>query len=57
VFERNIFKDGYTDVNRGRANRTGWNSIMGRIFISKSTNNVRIRGKIARYKDAPNMHG
>jgi len=35
----------YLDVNRGSANRIGWNSIIGSFVISKSTNNVRIMAK------------
>jgi len=45
-FGRNILQDGYTEVHRGSANRNGLNSIIGRIFISRSKNNVRIRGKL-----------
>jgi len=40
VFDRNMLQGGYLDVNRGSANRTGWNSIIGRFAISKSTNSV-----------------
>jgi len=35
----------YLDVNRGSANRTGWNSVIGSFVISKSPNNVRIMEK------------
>jgi hypothetical protein len=55
VFERNVLQGGYWDVNRGRANRTGWNSIMGSVVISKSTNSARIMKNIIRCDDACNM--
>jgi hypothetical protein len=45
VFERNVLQGGYRDVNRGSANRTGWNSIMGSFVIRKATNCVRIVGR------------
>ena len=52
-----MIQGGYLDLNRGSANRTGWNSKIGSFVICKSTNNVRIRGKIMRCGDATNMHG
>jgi hypothetical protein len=45
VFEVNVLEGGYLDVNRGSDNRIGWNSIIGSFVISKSTKNVKIRGK------------
>jgi hypothetical protein len=52
-----MFQGGYLDVKRGSANSTGWNSIMGRFVISKSSNIVRITEKFLRYEDATNIHG
>jgi hypothetical protein len=52
-----MLQGGYLDVNRGSANRTGWNSKIGSFLICKSTNNVRIMEKIMRYDDATNRHG
>jgi len=52
-----MLQGGYLDVNRGSANRTGWNSIIGSFVISKSTNSVRIVEKIMRCDDATNMSG
>jgi len=34
------------DVNRGSANSTGWNSIIGSFVISKLNNNVRVMRKL-----------
>jgi len=40
-----MLQGGYLDVNRGSSSRNGWNSIIGRFVISKSTNNIGIMGK------------
>jgi hypothetical protein len=40
-----MLEGGYLDVNRGTADRTGWNSIMGSFVISKSSNSIRIMGE------------
>jgi len=46
------------DINRGSANGTGWNSIIGSFVISKLNNNVRVMGKkIVRCDDTTNMFG
>jgi hypothetical protein len=52
-----MLQGGYLEVNRGSANRTGWNSIIWSFMISKSTNNVRIMEKVVSCDDATNMHG
>ena len=53
-----MLQGGYLDVNRGSGNRNGWNSIIGRFVISKSTNSVRIVAKnIVRCDGATNMCG
>ena len=57
MFERNVLQGGYRDVNRGSANRTGWNSIMGSFVISKATNCGRRVKNIIRCDDAANRHG
>ena len=57
VFERNMLQGGYLGVNRGSANRTGWNSIIGSFVTSKETNRVRIMREKMRCDDATNMHG
>jgi len=35
----------YVNVNRGSANRTGWDGTIGRFMISNLPNKVRIMGK------------
>jgi hypothetical protein len=40
-----MLQGGYLDVNRGSANRTGWNSITGSFVISKTPNSVSIMEK------------
>ena len=45
VFEKNVLQGGYLEVNRGSANRTGWNSIIGSFMISKAPNSVKKMGK------------
>jgi len=52
-----MLQGGYLEVNRGSANGTGWNSIIGSFVISKLTNTVRIMEKIMRCDDATNMNG
>jgi len=46
VFERNMLQGGYLDVNRGGANRTGWNSTIGSFVTSKSRKGSKDNGKI-----------
>jgi len=50
-----MLQGGYLDVNRGSANRTEWNSVIGSFVISKSTNSVRIVEKIMKCDDATNV--
>ena len=57
VFEKNTLQGRYLELNKGSANRTGWNSIIGSFMISKSTNNIRIMEKIMRRDDETNKHG
>ena len=57
VFVINMLQGEYMDVNRGSANRTGWNSMMERIVISKLTHSVRKMKEEMRYDDANNVHG
>jgi len=45
VFEKNMLQGGYLDLNRGSANRTGWNSIIGSFINSKLPNSIRIMEK------------
>jgi len=52
-----MLQGGNLDVNRGTANRTGWNSIKGSFVISKSQHNVKIMKKNMRCDDATNRHG
>ena len=56
-FEKNMLQGGYLELNRGSANRTGWNIIIGSFVISKSENNVRRMEKIMRRDDATKRHG
>jgi len=53
-----MLQGGYLDVNRGSANRNGWNCIIGSFVISKLTDSVKLMGKsIMRYDGATNTCG
>jgi len=51
-----MLQGGYLGLNRGSANRTGGNSIIGSFVISTSTNSVRIMERIMGCDDATNRH-